>query len=192
MTIQYQQTDTTKTPQAACSGHAVGGTAKARECDVGVSAGSTSTTIGTGNDNRYCWNDISAEVGGDVDWAAGTMTWRLHVTSGDSNFRLEKVYVCRLNSSEVSQEQLGVDTTMNTSMSTGTHTGTITLSAATSPSSTDKFATVFIFDNDSGGHGGASIQVRPSQLIDMPWNYKGSLAVPCRYGMSIPTLLRTR
>jgi len=159
----------------------------------GGSAGSSGTTVGTRFDNRYLINMISEEMGADCDWAAGELTWRLHISSGNSCLKLEKVYVCRLNSSESSQETLGDDGTMNTAMNSGTYTGTIDLDAASAPASDDKLAIIYVFDNDCGGCMSQTMSWKPSQIINTPYSREQPSLLPgARWGMPIKKLLRTR
>jgi hypothetical protein len=82
------------------------------------------------------------------------------------NFTLREVYICRVNSSDVSQATIGSDTAVNTVLtSTGVRSGTISGSAQT-PNSGDYVNIVFVFTN--GAMTTQSIGVTHNQLIDTP------------------------
>lgn len=170
-TINLQQTDTSKTVQIGCSGSSLtGGDSVAVECVSGGAAGTVEIRPALVNSETLvvAYNDISGEIG-ETTWASGNYTWRLNITTTSSVVTLEQVYLCRLNTAEVSQETLGSVTGLGQSLgTTGVISGTISGSAATSPLVTDKLALIFIFSNTSSHGGNDAVGFTPSEIINTP------------------------
>jgi hypothetical protein len=82
-------------------------------------------------------------------WRAGTWTWRLNVSIPSNSISLQEVHICRVNSSDVSQETIcsinGLNTPLNTQ---GVVVGSMA-GASQSPSAGDYVNIIFVFSNTS-------------------------------------------
>jgi len=168
-TIDLIQTDTSKTAQAGCSGVSLSsGTPAAREMTDGGTAGVTEVTLSlAANSTEVMWNDISDALV-ETTWADGTLTWRLNVTASNMAATLDAVYVCRFDSSDVSQETLGSSTSIGLGLATNqVESGTVTITAATTPADTDKIAIIFSITNGNT-HSAQSLGITPDQTINTP------------------------
>ena len=180
MPIDLRQTDASKTAQVGSSGRSLAaGTPIAREMTEGGTAGTTEALPAVENlgTTLVAYNDISDAIG-ETTWAAGTLTWRLNIPTTSTTLTLEEVYVDRLNSSEVQQENLGSSTGIGRALGTAqVESGTVTLSAATSPADTDLLAVIYIFTNTHEHGGDDAVGITPDQLINTPIESTSSQSV---------------
>ena len=103
---------------------------------------------------------------GFTNWQSGTWTVKIEIETGNTGATFHSIYVCRLNSSGVSQETLGSLTGLTEEVTAGTHTFNISCSGTTAASS-DNWYVVFVFN--VGGHSDASFTVDPQAWeIDCP------------------------
>ena len=121
---------------------------------IGLSAAESlgSGTLGfgmSGSESNVVFAVLASDGIGATDWAGGTYTLRYNITNGAANCTLTEIYVCRLNSSCVSQESLGSVLSLSQSLnSTGTFTQNITGSSTTA-AATDKVAFVLVGSNSN-------------------------------------------
>lgn len=123
--------------------------------------------------------------GANVDWLAGTLTVPLNITTANANVTLDSCYVCRLNSSNVSQATLGSLTSIGTVMSsTGVQTLNVTVSAQPTAASTDKVYVVICFTTPGTTQ---NISMTPNQTITTPFlaSNPGSVAVSRMHAMDL-------
>lgn len=165
MAVDYNQTATGAGAGniAACStGTNIGTQSKNSLCTEGGSAGGAVTVggsqldIGTG---RAC---VYMEIvpPSDTGWASGNWTVRLNVTTANSLVTWTDTYICRLNSSNVSQATIGSLTGQSISLgSTGVKTMTVSGSAQT-PNAGDKVYIVII----------VSVVTTNNQSFGITWN----------------------
>lgn len=103
------------------------------------------------------------------DLNAGTLVMRLNITTAQMNVTWEEVYVCRLNSSCVSQETLGSATGLALDVSAGgVFTVNVTLSAAAAHDPGDVIYIPCVFTN-AFDMGTRSVAITPDQNIDTPF-----------------------
>jgi hypothetical protein len=102
-----------------------------------------------------------------TNWASGTWTVRLNVTTANTNITLQEVYISRVNSGGVHQETLGSTLAIGTALSAGVKSVNVTGSAATSPAATDEIYIEMVFDF-GGSHGNESVGITFDQNVDSP------------------------
>jgi hypothetical protein len=158
MPITYTETDT----NSGCStGH------ENKAMAVGGPAGSTelSFACGSSQGNKNLEFHVTPGVG--VTWGAGTITIRANCTTAEMN-ATGTPFVQRKNSSCVNQENLvsGGSGIFDLS-TTGVKTVTRTLSAATSPASTDILMVRITLASSSHT---ATVGITPSEDIDAPFS----------------------
>ncbi len=144
MAISYVQTDTSAPAGtiAACSGKAVQN-AFARLATVGGSAGSTQVLPIPRVDRVSAMVEIVPASG--VTWAAGEWTVPFNCTQANANVTLDGVYICRLNSSDVSQATIGSTTSIGTVLSSTGVTNVSVTGSAQTPSVGDKVYILYGF-----------------------------------------------
>lgn len=169
--MNFTQTDTAAPLGViqACSPVAPAGDADANEAVVGGTAGVTAVSCGVPNASQeMCYADELRIADSDT-LAAGTLTHRLNVSTAQGDLTLEDIYVCRVNSSGVSQETLGSETGLATDISAGgVFTTNITLSAASAHNAGDRvYITVAVANAHS--HTSRTLEILPNQNIDTPF-----------------------
>ena len=82
------------------------------------------------------------------------------------NITLTAVYICRVNSSNVSQATIGSSTGLTTVMNGAVYSGNVTGTAQT-PSAGDYVNIVFVFTN--GAMSTQTFNITANQLIDTPF-----------------------
>lgn len=172
MAINYQQTDIDAAGAciaALCSGLTLGGDNDGKQADEGGAAGTVEiTTVLDGESivNAYIWLEILADPAD--TWSSGNWVVRIDTTAGSMNATWEEVYICRVNSSCVSQETLASATGLAISLNgTGVRSsGNVNQSATASPSAGDKV--VVIIGIDPGETMTKNLKWIPNQLIDSP------------------------
>lgn len=92
---------------------------------------------------------FEAVVASGVTWGAGTWTVHTRVATANMNLTITAIYICRINSSGVSQATIASSTGLSDTswQSTGTKTFTVTGGAAQTPSAGDRFVVVFALSN---------------------------------------------
>ena len=148
-----------------------------KQCEVGGTAGSTPVTV-TLVKNAMTNNKIQFEciVGTGKNWGAGNWTIRLNITTANSNITWTGTFICRINSSCVSQETIGSLTGQTTSLgTTGVKTHTVSGSAVT-PGAGDKVMVILRFTN-SDNMNSQAFGYTPNQNIDAPFAVLNSVTV---------------
>jgi len=128
-------------------------------------AGSTPVTAGVYNNTELLciWFEIPLTDIGEIQ--TGSWTIPINVTTSDSELRLTDASVCRVNSSCVSQESLGRNSTMDISCSTtGVKNVTVSVTAPSSFDSTDKII-VAIGCSKTTSFETHTIQITPNQTL---------------------------
>lgn len=167
----YTQTDTDAPLGViqACAPVAPAADADAKEAVVGGTAGVTAEACGVASQTKeVCYAD-ELRIGDDDSLDAGTLTYRLNVSTAQNDLTLEDIYVCRVNSSGVSQETLGSVTGLGTDISGGgVFPQNITLSAASAHNAGDRVY-ILVAVNNANQHTARSIEILPDQNIDTPF-----------------------
>lgn len=135
-----------------------GGTAGSTEVTLNMQAGET-----VGNSTWFFVDSID-----DFDGASGDWTCRLNVTTANSDVDIEAIYICRLNSSCVSQETIGSLTAIGTTLTAGVKTHTVTQSASVTISAGDIVAIIYVLTKITGTF--ELFGITPDQDIDSPWS----------------------
>lgn len=170
MAVSIKQTDTAAThgAAAACSGATLAATTQTSQAEVGGTAGTGTKTFTITKNATEAGFFVETTALDDYTWDSGTWTVRLNVTTADSNVDLEDIYICRVNSSGVSQATIGSNTGINESLgTTGVKSWTVSGSAQT-PSAGDRVYIVYVFQNNHA-HSNKSISVLANQDIDSPF-----------------------
>ena len=109
-----------------------------------------------------------------IDWAGGSWTVRLNVTTSNMNLTLVGVYICRVNSDgSGSLETLGSATGLSISLgSTGVKSQAVTTSSATSPGATDRLK--IFFDISNSAMTNQSYTITTDQVLNSPLGYAAS------------------
>lgn len=185
MPLNYAQTDTgtglsnNNNPWCA-SGSGVGGPLTGGNvpvdtlATVGGTSGSTQQTrtvaagTGTVGSTRCVYFVCKLSVNSGVVWNSGTWTWRINITTANMNLTITDVFICRVNSSNVSQATIGSTSGLSTSIgSTGVISGTISGSSQT-PGVGDYVVLIIAFTNSSMST--QNFGVTPNQNIDTPFD----------------------
>lgn len=171
MGVTYTQKNYTIgcTLAAFCSGLPAATTEQETEVEDGATAGSTEQTIAIGTATpiqRAYYMQPTPAPGTDFGWPAGDWTVRINITTADMDTDWEDTWICRVNSSCVSQAEIGnlQDQAVNLG-STGVKTMTVAGSAQT-PSANDSFVVVLGFSTSA--HGGSGGGITPDQDLDTP------------------------
>ena len=165
MGLSYVQTNTIAPAGtiAACSGATVQN-AVAKLASLGGSAGDFAVTSTPRVKRASAMFEFVPAAG--VIWNAGTIGVPLNVTSANANAALDEVFVCRLNSSDVSQATMGSVTGIaHTLSSIEIITTNVTVSAQT-PSVGDKVYIVLVFTTTGSPE---AFQWLPNQTITTPF-----------------------
>lgn len=171
--LDFQQTDT----QADCTipgsgggniyctgfaGHAL--IRRERLASIGGTAGSGSlayTDVGTIEQMRYLVQ-VNPGSSSSIAWSSGTWTIRWNVTTANMNVTWGSVFICRVNSSCLNQQTLGSSTSVAVSLgTTGAKSTTVSVSAATSPSATDRIVIIYSLFASMAGQ---SVTCSPSEI----------------------------
>jgi len=195
MLIELQETDTAAVDGAiaACSGLSATSTTDNRTATRGGTAGTTARTItlaNNTNNKRGVHFEMAALELDSYQTPSGNWVVRLNVTTASSNVLWESVYICRVNSSGVSQHTIGSATGQGVSLAT-TGVKSITVSGgADTASPGDRIYLVLGFSTTIGD----SFAYKPDQLIDTPLTFPGSVQVlRRRYDRgALPVLVRAR
>ena len=157
--INYTETDSTAVP---CTGL---GNARRLLVKDGT-AGSSEISLDVGTSQGQKTLSFQVTPGAGVTWGAGTVAVRINVTTAEMSAQVNGGFVLRYNSSCVSQETLGSLSVFSIGTA-GTYTDNVTITAATSPASTDVFVVNIVFNSSSHS---ATIGITPSLIIDTPIN----------------------
>src|SRR5262245_22125352 len=139
MAATYAQTATVAPAGSAvaCSGGVLIGSGQEQDCLCsigGTAAGSAVTVGGSAFDAGAGQAGVMYEIqpGSSAAWNSGNWTVRLNVTTANANITWTDTYICRLNSSNVSQATIGSLTGQSTSLgTTGVKTHTVSGSSQT-------------------------------------------------------------
>lgn len=171
MATSFQETDTAVTTALAafCSALSLStGTTDAQDASVGGAAGTSHSFSVQKSGARAIAVGFELPVASGSTWAAGTWTVRLNITTANSALTLEDIFICRVNSSGVSQATIGSLSSIAASLgATGVISKSIT-GAAQTPSAGDKVYIVFSFTN-SNSMTTQSAAFTADQLIDSPF-----------------------
>lgn len=177
MSLIFVQTDAgatqTGTPGVGCSGRSltanlVNGSAGDNACQVdGVAGSGSASASAQASDTNIIYASWAGAVDAGVSWSSGTWTVRWNVTTANMNFTTTEVFICRMNSSGVSQQTIGSSTGLGIShATTGVKSATISGAAAT-PSPGDFILVLLV-----GTNAAMSVQnpgVINGQNIDSPF-----------------------
>lgn len=177
MSLIFVQTDAgatqTGTPGVGCSGRSltanlVNGSAGDNACQVdGVAGSGSASASAQASDTNIIYASWAGAVDAGVSWSSGTWTVRWNVTTSNMNFTTTEVFICRMNSSGVSQQTIGSSTGLGIShATTGVKSATISGAAAT-PSPGDFILVLLV-----GTNAAMSVQnpgVINGQNIDSPF-----------------------
>jgi hypothetical protein len=167
-----QQTDTAAVDGAiaACSGRGAGAVTDNKQATSGGTpgVGTPGLTInGHATDVRLVHFESAVNEPNNTNWDAGSWIVRLNITTGNANVTWDECYICRVNSSGVSQATVGSLTGQAINLtSTGTYTMTISGSSQPGASATDRIYIVLVFSNS--GATPAALNYKPSLIIDTP------------------------
>lgn len=172
MSIDYQQENgagTAGTIQACSTSAATATTQTNRLASAGGAAGSTAQTLtmpGSAANRRAVYFEIVPSS--TTSWDAGTWICRWRVSTANTNLVLRRIEICRLNSSNVSQQMIGtLDVSLGT-LSAGARSDSVTGAAAT-PAAGDKVYIIYQFDN-TGSSMTQSAGWTPDQIITAPFS----------------------
>lgn len=166
MAQTYNQTATAG-PSAGqyCTGNATAnGAAWSKQASVGGSSGAeaTITVDGSLTTGRAIYYKCVIPAG--TNWDAGDWTINVNVTTAAANTTIEQCHVCRVNSSDVSQETLGSATGLGIAVSaTGVKTITVNQGSASSPSAGDNVVIVLALTNTNSCT--RTLGITPDQTI---------------------------
>jgi hypothetical protein len=161
------QSDTTFTQDPFCSGRVASNTVNRYTAAPGGNVGSQCNKVNILGSSTVYGVEVKWTPTAGTNWRSGTWTWRINICGADANCRLDEVYICRVNSSNVTQSTIGSVTGLNLSTgSVGVLSGNITGLAQT-PSTGDYVAVVFVFTNTSMASAGP--QVLGDQTISTPF-----------------------
>lgn len=179
MAIVYAQTASLASVEVVmCSGGVLmgGGQEQSSLCSKGGTPASSPVVVGgsqfdAGAGQAGVMFQIVPPAG--TGWAAGTWTVRLNVTTGSAAAcTWTDTYVCRTNSSDVSQATIGSLTGQSIAINTtGVKSMNVTGSAQT-PSAGDKVYIVLLFNSPSANQ---QFSVQFNQNIDSPFTETVSL-----------------
>jgi hypothetical protein len=165
--MDFQQTDANANASAIaalCSGASLNTDTGSSLATVGGTTGSTprTTTMDANATNLAAvWFEITVPDG--TTWGAGDWTINLNISTGNMAVVWDAVYICRVNSSYVSQATIGSSTGLAKNLAaTGVQTATVSGSSQT-PSAGDKAVVVLLFNNSVMG--GSAFGWTPDQLI---------------------------
>jgi hypothetical protein len=170
MAISLQQTDAAAIDgaMAACSGRSAAQTTDNKQATQNGTAGTTSPTItlaANSSNVRGVHFESANNEPNLTSWPAGNWTVRINVTSPNTNITWTECYICRVNSSGVSQATVGSLTGQSLSLVSGVASMTISGSAQTA-NATDRVYILCVFSNSTGVQ--QSFNYKPNQLIDTP------------------------
>jgi len=170
--LAFQQTDSTFSngESNACSPYGPVYTYNQRTATIGGSAGTADVTCQIDNSSVQWGLQSKLTIPSDTNWNAGTWTVRLRTSSTvPSELKLHSIYICRVNSSNVSQATIG-SVSVNTTIATNTtYTATISGSSQT-PSLGDYVNIVFVFENTKTGVGTQTFTIKSNQVINSPFS----------------------
>jgi hypothetical protein len=180
MAVSYRQTDTNDDANLTGSLSFCSGTSNSVGAGRVASDGGTPGTGATGlsysssQTNAFgVMYSITPAAG--TTWGAGNWTVRHNVTTANMNITIKAIYICRVNSSYVSQAIIGSLTGLATTMGTvGVLSFTVSGSAQT-PSAGDKVVVMTFADNGAMSLQAAS--TTPDQLIDSPFTVSAALTL---------------
>jgi len=170
MARNFQQTDSAAVDGsiAACTSLAASSSIDNRQVSQSGTPG-TSTPSVTQTDKFIIqrlihWESTTGEPGL-TNWSAGNWTIPLNVTALNTSLTWDSVYICRVNSSGVSQGTVGSATGLGISLgTTGVNTATVSGSSQTA-SSTDRVYVVLGIANVGANN---SFSYKPDQVITSP------------------------
>lgn len=170
MAINYRQTDTNATCADGqyCLPVSTGTVDILKLASDGGTAGVTEATgshFANASDQRDILFEIVPAAG--TTWAAGNWTVRLNVTTANMNLTWDTVYICRVNSSCVSQATIASATGLAISCGTTGVKSTTVSGAVQTPGAGDKIVVLLEFDN--GSMTTQTFGITPNQLIDSPF-----------------------
>lgn len=161
------QSDTTFTDAAFCSGLIAANTVNRYVAAVGGNVGTQCNKVNIPGSSTVYGVEVKWVPTNGTNWNAGTWTWRLNVCGADANVTISSVYICRVNSADVSQATIGSSTGLSISCgSVGVLSGTVTGLAQT-PSAGDYVVVIFGMTNSSMSSAGP--QILGDQTIDTPF-----------------------
>lgn len=155
---------------ASCSGRSVtGGTAISRDCVDGGSAGTAEILPALVNvETTVVALQFTSGAIGFTGWQAGDYVIPLDITTTASVLSVEEVYVCRVNSSNVSQETIGSLTGIGRSLGTAQVESFTVSGSATTASATDRIQIIVIFTNTHTHGGDDAVGITMGQSITTP------------------------
>jgi len=172
MALDLQQTDTAMDCAVAafCSGLTANGASGAKQASQGGTAGTVENTVKIDNlasNERAFYTECIIPAG--ATWAAGTWTVRFNCTTAVSGVTIASIYICRVNSSCVSQATIGSATGLSIDLgTTGVKSQAVT-GAAQTPGAGDKVVIVFGISN-TNEHGNQTVGRTHNQLINTPFS----------------------
>lgn len=171
--LSFQQTDSnfTNGNSAACSAYVQPADAyHQKTATVGGSAGTASFQIDNSNNSAQWGLQHKLTIPSGTSWNAGTWTVRLQVgSSGNNNVKLIAVYICRVNSSNVSQATIGSNTSVNTTITANSVITVNVTGSAQTPSANDYVNIVYVFENTIPTPSTLSFTVKSNQIINSPY-----------------------
>ena len=173
--LSFQQTDTdriqTDPPlNSNCSGWQIGNDTIQKTATVGGTAGTSTYTVSMDNNNTKWLFFSKLTIPSGTNWNAGTWTVRLQVGStGNNNVKLSAVYVCRVNSSNVSQATIGSNTSVDTTVTANSVISVNVTGSSQTPSANDYVNIVYVFSNTVGTISTQSFTVKSDQIINSPF-----------------------
>jgi hypothetical protein len=173
--LSFQQTDTdriqTEPPlNSNCSGWQRGDDTIQKTATVGGTAGTSTYTLSMDNNNTKWLFFSKLTIPSGTNWNAGTWTVRLQVGStGNNNVVLSRVYICRINSSNVSQATIGSNLSVDTTVTANSVISVNITGSAQTPSANDYVNVVYVFSNSVGTPSTQSFTVKSDQIINSPY-----------------------
>ena len=168
-TSNYVQTDTAQVCSLANFCHGTGTPEFGNQAAIGGSVGSGEDIL-TVAQSQTDSAEYSFEVilPTDAESSAEDASIPINFSTGNMNCVLQSVYICRVNSSCVSQEEIGSETSIAFATNGGDTTRTIACSAVTFAAG-DKVLIVLGF-SEAGGHSSSTCGITPSQTMALPFN----------------------
>lgn len=165
--LSIVQSDTTFADAAFCSGHTGANTVNRYVAAVGGNVGTQCNKVNIPGGATVYGVEVKWVPTVGTNWNAGTWTWRLNVCGADVHITLSEVYICRVNSADVSQAIIGSSTGLSISCgSVGVLSGTVSGLAQT-PSAGDYVVIIFVMTNSSMSSAGP--QILGDQTINTPF-----------------------
>ena len=170
--ILYQQEDTNGTFDVGCSSRSAGLTTGCDQANAGGSAGSSATTVDPDNLGSLlaCYDYQCGKPGAAASWDLGDWVVRINFSAGDAGTTLEEIHICDwLSGTGFTTIRSDTGAARGISTTAGQQNITLNQGSAHSPqSAADSQPFIVLVLSNADPHGGSSVAITPSLIIDTP------------------------